>query len=291
MELRDYPIAPIQSGRLMPQHLRPAASPRPLTLSSRRGLVSAPGSLSSQTSHWAPPAHAHPLLPEGPWAPQPMPVPSYLWSPGRSQPMPIPSSLWTPGHPWPTPTPPPCGPLDAPSPHSSPRFPWCPDVLQARACQCPILGSSWPVCPQAQDADLATWAPGVPTSQRKLPQGSGPSGPPSVSPHTAFSPRSVPHRKPGTRTAAGRAMCPNSPTGPTLPPELAQPAGPGLDPRERSNTPQPALQGGPGKRWVMSPHPRGAVAEAQHPPRARRGRGRLQTPRPSPPDLRRTGRL
>ena len=244
----------------MPQHLRPAASPRPLTLSSRRGLVSAPGGPYNQTSHWVPPDHARPLLPVpavpmDPWLLWPTPIPSRLHgtlgSPAHARPrlpvdpwgplahahphcprgplapwpMPIPSSQWNPGHPWPMPTPPPRGPLDAPSPHLSPRFPWCPDVLQGRACRCPVLGSSWPVCPQAQGTDLATWAPGVPTSQRKPTRGSGPSGPPSVSPHTALlptecepthcpSPRGLCcTRKPGTHTAASRAVCPNSPHG------------------------------------------------------------------------------
>lgn len=136
---------------------------------------------------------------------------------------------------------PPCGPLDAPGPCPSPRFPWCPDVLQGRAGRCPVLGGSQPVCPQAQGADLATWAPGVPTSHRKPTQGTGPSGPPSVSLHTALLPEvcAAPASLGQAQRRAGPCV-PAAPTGPTLPSGLAQPAGPGLDPS-------------PGRGWSCPP--------------------------------------
>ena len=124
------------------------------------------GPCGRQTSHWAPPAHAHPLLPEGPWAPQPMPVPSYLWSPGHSQPTPVPA---VPMDPW---VPPahahPLLPVDpwAPLAHTHPSSLWTP------GCPQPTLVPSVPVVPR-RAASLSLPVPYPGRQPACLPTGPG----------------------------------------------------------------------------------------------------------------------
>lgn len=157
----------------MPQHLRPAASPRPLTLSSRRGLVSAPGGPYNQTSHWVPPDRPLlpvPAVPMDPWLLWPTPIPSRLHgtlgSPAHARPL-LPVDPWVPlAHARPHC---PRGP-GSPSPHLSPLVPvdpWlpgpCPPLLPVDpwmppAHTCPLGSRGAQTCCKAEPAGALSWA-------------------------------------------------------------------------------------------------------------------------------------